>query len=327
MMTVIDNYDLTCRNTFGMKVRCRRWIDYDSPDDIPLALSCAGTDWKHIGAGSNLLFTRDYDGTIIHSSIEGIDLEDAILTVGAGETFDDVVAWSCDRGLWGLENLSLIPGEIGGAAIQNAGAYGVEIGDSIVSVIAYDTIARKQVEIPVEECGYAYRHSMFKEEQSRYIISLLRLRLSTDYCPILSHGSLSRLSDCNNVTPSDIRNAIIEIRQAKLPDPNIVGSAGSFFKNPIIDSAFCARLVGEYADMPHYDISEGVKIPAAWLIEQAGMKGMAVGGAAVWERQPLVLVNQSGDAEPSDVIGLEHRIISAVEAKFGIILKPEVEHI
>lgn len=326
-MTIYDNYNLAGRNTFGMDVGCRRWIDYDSPDDIPLALAQAGPDWLHIGGGSNLLFTRDYSGTVLHSSIKGMRLEGSVLTVGAGERLDDVVAWCCERGLWGLENLSAIPGEIGGAAIQNAGAYGVEIGDSIISVNGYDTITRMHVEIPVDECGYAYRHSMFKDAGSRYIISSLKLRVSTDARPVLSHGSLSVLFGCEDITPLDVRRAIVEIRHAKLPDPAVVGSAGSFFKNPVIDRACYECLSLEYADMPHYDTPEGVKIPAAWLIERAGMKGAAVGGAAVWERQPLVLVNRSGGAKPSDVIGLEHQVISAVETKFGITLKPEVIHV
>lgn len=327
MVNVVDNYNLATRNTFRMNVSCKRWIDYDSPADIPYILSSVDEEWKHIGGGSNILFTKNYDGTILHSSIKGLSLDGDVLNVGAGERLDDVVAWCCDRGLWGLENLSGIPGEIGGAAIQNAGAYGVEICDCILSVSVYDTVERKFVELPVAACEYSYRNSMLKKASNRYIVASLKLGLSSDGAPKLTHGGLAAVNDDGGLTPTKVREIVIGIRNDKLPDPSIVGSAGSFFKNPVITIGRYRNLARVYPDMPHYTVSDGVKIPAAWLIDRSGLKGISAGGASTWESQPLVLVNKTGKASAEDIVSLEQMIVAAVRSKFGITLTAEVEHI
>lgn len=329
MITRYCDYDLTRRNTFGMKVRCDRWIDYDSPDDLPAIFRELSGKWMHIGGGSNLLFIGDFHGTILHSSIRGVHADGTVVTVGAGEKLDDVVAWACSHGLWGLENLSAIPGEMGAAAVQNVGAYGVEISDLIIDIRVFDTLAGHFRVIPVEGAGYGYRHSMFKEpaNKGRFIVVSLRLRLSDSPSPVLTHSGLSRFRDVDNLTPEAVRRGVIRVRDSKLPDPLAVGSAGSFFKNPVISADRGVCLLASYPDMPHYQVDVGWKIPAAWLIERAGMKDCAVGGASVWRRQPLVIVNSGGNAVPADIISLENEIIDAVLSHFGVMLSPEVEHI
>lgn len=323
------DYDLTGRNTFGMKVKCDRWIDYDSSGDLPAIFRELAGRWMHIGSGSNLLFTGDYHGTVLHSSIRGIERSGTVMTVGAGEKLDDVVSWACSHGLWGLENLSAIPGEMGAAAVQNVGAYGVEISDLIIDVAVFDTHTGQFQVIPVEGVGYGYRHSMFKDaaNKGRFIVVSLRLKLSDMPSPVLTHSGLSQFVDAENLTPEAIRRGVIAVRASKLPDPHVIGSAGSFFKNPVVSAAKGTELLGLYPDMPHYQTDGGMKIPAAWLTERAGMKGRSVGGASVWNRQPLVIVNSSGFALPDDVLSLENEIIDAVLSRFGVKLFPEVEHI
>lgn len=329
MITRYCDYDLTRRNTFRMKVRCDSWIDYDSPDDLPAIFRELSGKWMHIGGGSNLLFTGDFHGTILHSSIRGVRADGTVVTVGAGEKLDDVISWACSQGLWGLENLSAIPGEAGAAAVQNVGAYGVEISDLIVDVRVFDTLTRKFRVIPAAEVAYGYRHSMFKEpvNKSRFIIVSLRIKLSDTPSPVLTHSGLSQFAAVEKLTPEAVRGGVIAVRASKLPDPLVTGSAGSFFKNPVIPVDRGGSLLASYPDMPHYQADGGWKIPAAWLIERSGMKGRAEGGAAVWQRQPLVIVNLSGNASPADIISLENEIIDAVLSRFGIELSPEVEHI
>lgn len=329
MIVQYYDYDLTGRNTFGMKVKCDRWIDYDSPRDLPVIFRELAGRWMHIGAGSNLLFTGDYHGAVLHSSIRGLEADGTVITVGAAEKLDDVVSWACYHGLWGLENLSAIPGEMGAAAVQNVGAYGVEISDLIVDVMVFDTLTGQFQTIPVEGVGYGYRHSMFKDaaNKGRFIVVSIRLKLSDIPSPVLTHSGLSQFIDVENLTPEVVRRGVIAVRDSKLPDPRLTGSAGSFFKNPVVSAAKGAELLGLYPDMPHYQADGGIKIPAAWLIERAGMKGRSVGGASVWNRQPLVIVNSNGFALPDDVLSLENEIIDAVLSLFGVKLFPEVEHI
>lgn len=326
MITVTDDSDLSGRNTFGLKVKCKRWIEYDSPLDIPAVLAMAGPQWMAIGGGSNMLFTHDYPGTLLHSAIKGIVRDDEVVIAGAGERLDDVVAWCCDRGIWGLENLSLIPGYVGGATVQNAGAYGAEIGASIKSVTAYDVVKGEFVEFAQQSCGFGYRQSLFKRIPGRYIISSVNLSPAA-IGPDLTYGALSELTDDGTLTPSSVRAKVIEIRDSKLPRPEVVGSAGSFFKNPVVDAVQFDILRRNHPDIPHFIVGDGVKIPAAWLIDKAGVKSMKVGGASVWARQPLVIVNETGQATPQDILELEQSIIKAVKAEYDIVLQPEVEHI
>ncbi len=385
--------DLTKMNTFGMKVKARCFIEYDSVADlVDIEFGELARPVLHIGGGSNLLFTDDFKGTILHSKINFIEIlddchfdraerveksvEPVLVSVGAGVVFDDFCDWAAKEGLWGVENLSYIPGEVGASAVQNIGAYGVEVKDVIKTVYCYDTIDEEFVNFDVEDLEYGYRDSAFKDPEikGRYVVTHVVFALSRTPQPKLDYGHLkeavlaaiptvisspstvisspssvisspsSVISSPSSVissevekslTPALIRKTIIKIRKDKLPEPSVMGSAGSFFKNPVISAEHFARIEaaakaeqGADYKVPHYDLPDGtVKVPAAWLIEQCGWKGKRSGGAAVYDKQPLVLVNYTGEAYPEEIIGLERRIIASVKAKFDIILHPEVEHI
>ena len=300
---------------------------------------------KHIGGGSNLLFTGDFPGTVLHSAIRHIDVisdsdDEVLVRVGAGVEFDKLCEWAARRGLWGPENLSHIPGEAGAAAVQNIGAYGVEAKDIIREVRAFDLVSRKFLTFSVEECNYGYRDSFFKspEGKDRYIITGIVFAFRRNGSPILEYGNLREtlLSRCPCPTPSDVRETIISIRRTKLPEVSEVGSAGSFFKNPVVSREVFGNVVRisgrDEASVPHYPVpgpggEPFVKIPAAWLIDQCGWKGAVRGGAGVWPSQPLVIINASGDASPEEILALEECIRMSVSDRFGIVLSPEVEHI
>ena len=363
--------DLTKMNTFGMKVKARCFMEYDSVTDlVDIEFEELARPVIHIGGGSNLRFTDDSKGTILHSKINFIEiLEDCtpsrhceersdvaicpnvLVSVGAGVVFDDFCDWAAKEGLWGVENLSYIPGEVGASAVQNIGAYGVEVKDVIKTVYCYDTVEEEFVSFDVEDCEYGYRDSVFKDPEikGRYIVTHVVFALSRTPQPRLDYGHLrdaviaasarhceeGQSPDVAIFTPSLIRKVIIKIRKEKLPEPSVMGSAGSFFKNPVISADHFARIeaaakaeLGTDYKVPHYDLPDGtVKVPAAWMIEQCGWKGKRSGGAAVYDKQPLVLVNYTGEAYPEEIIGLERRIIASVKAKFDIVLHPEVEHI
>jgi UDP-N-acetylmuramate dehydrogenase len=289
--------------------------------------------------------------------------------------FDDFCDWAAKEGLWGVENLSYIPGEVGASAVQNIGAYGVEVKDVIKTVYCYDTVDEEFVNFDVEDLDYGYRDSAFKDPEikGRYIVTHVVFALSRTPQPRLEYGHLKEAvlsasaslssdprpatsslghplagggmslpSDTDaeqeklaKVTPALIRKVIIKIRKEKLPEPSVMGSAGSFFKNPVISAEHYARIeaaakaeLGTDYKVPHYDLPDGtVKVPAAWMIEQCGWKGKRSGNAAVYDKQPLVIVNYTGEAYPEEIIGLEKRIIASVKAKFDIELHPEVDHI
>ena len=370
--------DLTKMNTFGMKVKARCFIEYDSVADlVDIEFEELARPVLHIGGGSNLLFTDDFKGTVLHSKINFIEIleeqdchfdraervekskETVLVSVGAGVVFDDFCDWAAKEGLWGVENLSYIPGEVGASAVQNIGAYGVEVKDVIKTVYCYDTIDEEFVNFDVEDLEYGYRDSAFKnpEIKGRYIVTHVVFALSRTPQPKLDYGHLKEaviaaipavISFANaqatssitsevekSLTPALIRKTIIKIRKEKLPEPSVMGSAGSFFKNPVITAEHYARIeaaakaeLGADYKVPHYDLPDGtVKVPAAWMIEQCGWKGKRSGNAAVYDKQPLVIVNYTGEAYPEEIIGLEKRIIASVKAKFDIELHPEVDHI
>ena len=338
--------DLSKLNTFGMKVKSRCFVEYDSVADlVDIEFGELARPVLHIGGGSNLLFTDDFKGTILHSKIDFIEIisdesqDPVLVSVGAGVIFDDFCAWAAKEGLWGVENLSYIPGEVGASAVQNIGAYGVEVKDVIKTVYCYDTVDEEFVNFDVEDLGYGYRDSAFKDPEikGRYVVTHVVFALSRTPQPKLDYGHLKDavLSASAYITPALIRKVIIKIRKEKLPEIGVMGSAGSFFKNPVISAEHFARIEaaakaekGDEYNVPHYDLPDGmVKVPAAWMIEQCGWKGRRSGGAAVWEKQPLVIVNCTGEAFPEEIIGLERRIIASVKDKFGVELHPEVEHI
>ena len=327
------NFVLSTRNTFRMKVRCACYIEYESVEELEsLPWDELPKPVKHIGEGSNLLFTKDFPGTILHSAIRfvkyvDIGLDEVPVMVGSGVKWDALVEELCGHGLWGAENLSLIPGTVGAAAVQNIGAYGVEFKDLVKGVSCFDLKERKRCKFTVDECAYGYRESMFKEAGDRYVITSVLLRLSRSPRPRLEYKGLAGVDASS---PTSIRNAVIGIRRTKLPDPEDLGSAGSFFKNPVISATDFLRVIEAAGtdNVPHYVLDGGmIKVPAAWLIDSCGLKGEKEGGAAVYDRQPLVIVNASGNASPEDVLELERRIVATVHAKFGVTLHPEVEHL
>lgn len=324
-------------NTFGISVRAREYVEYTSVAELQdLLARYRGQRIFHIGAGSNLLFTKDFDGVIFHSRIcfaralreddKTVDIE-----VGAGIVLDQLIAQVADMGLYGLENLSHIPGEVGASAVQNVGAYGVEAKDLITEVHTVEVATGSERIFTNAECRYAYRDSIFKTElKGQYIVTSVVYRLGKQPAPCLEYGNIRAALAGADPTPLNIREAVIRIRKQKLPEPQQLGSAGSFFKNPVVTPAHFAEILQTEqkteADIPHYPTDCGIKIPAAWLIEQCGWKGKAQGGAQVYEKQPLVIVN-TGTATPADIMQLAAQIIDTVRTRFGITLSPEVNYI
>ena len=405
-----------------MRVRCALFLEISEESEL------AGLDFAALpqpvfvmGGGSNLLFTKDFPGTVLHfaaggtafgghvhprtwvgggarwiqvskgdagdsgrgrserserSSAEG-SASCCCVTVPAGVVFDDFCAWAAAEGLWGPENLSLIPGEVGASAVQNIGAYGVEAKDFITGIRAWDRVEGRFVDINPADCAYGYRNSRFKTEwKGRYIITAVTYRLSRTPQPRLDYGGVRKALEDKGVrvpspgtcapphmgrgrgpfpkgmggvgtersevefpgegtlTPQLIRDTIIGIRRQKLPAVEELGSAGSFFCNPVISREHFDRIVaiakqdnGPDYQVPHFDTPDGVKVPAAWMIDQCGFKGARNGGAQVYPKQPLVIVNASGTATPQEIIGLEQQVIRSIGRKYGITLHPEVEHI
>ncbi len=335
-------------NTFGMKVKARCFIEYDSVADlVDIEFEELARPVLHIGGGSNLLFTDDFKGTILHSKIDFIEIiseseGEVLVSAGSGVVFDDLCSWAAKENLWGLENLSYIPGEVGASAVQNIGAYGVEVKDVIKTVYCYDTVEEEFTRFDVTDCRYGYRDSLFKnpEVKGRYIVTHVVFSLSREPQPKLEYGHIKDavLAACPSeadLTPESIRKVIIKTRKEKLPEPSVMGSAGSFFKNPVITREHFERIEaaqkaekGDRYNVPHYELPDDmIKVPAAWMIEQCGWKGRRSGGAAVYDKQPLVIVNYTGEAYPEEIIGLERRIIASIKEKFGVELHPEVEHI
>ena len=336
-MKIFRDYSLLPHNTFGMDVKASVFIEYASVKELKEVLSLYVKDnqWLHIGKGSNLLFTGDFSGIILHSAIKGYeviheDTNEVVVRVGAGEVWDDFVAMTVENEWYGAENLSLIPGEVGASAVQNIGAYGVEAKDLIVGVEAIEVSTGKESIFKNEECGYAYRESVFKSSlKYQYLVTHVSYRLKKTPCYHLDYGNIRLELEKQKVrlTLANVRQAIISIREAKLPDPKLQGNAGSFFMNPVISREHFEALLVDYPLMPHYEVdAESIKIPAAWMIDQCGWKGKRLGRAGVHDKQALVLVNLGG-AVGTEVIALSEAIQKSVYEKFGINILPEVNFI
>lgn len=334
-MKDISDYSLKQHNTFGIEAGCRRFVEFESVDElcrITAGITDADKPLLVIGGGSNLLFTGDFDGTVLHSDIKGHEVEckgdDVFLRCGSGETWDDVVALCVNNGWYGAENLSLIPGEVGASAVQNIGAYGVEVKDLIYKIEAIDVNNSERREISNEECDYSYRYSRFKSEwKNRFVITHVTYKLSKTFVPCLDYGNIRAELEKRGIATPDakqLRNVITDIRNAKLPDPKVEGNAGSFFMNPVVEKEKYKEIVAQYGDVPHYAVDERhVKIPAGWMIDRCGWKGRTLGRAGVHSRQALVLVNRGG-AEGCDVLRLCEAICKDVNDMFGIEISPEV---
>ena len=333
-MTILENISLLPYNTFRMNVKAKVFAEYSNVEELKELLTrYRGERILHIGAGSNLLFSKDFDGVVLHSAMRRAraldeDTDTVLIEAENGLVLDELIAQLCDMGLSGMENLSYIPGEVGASAVQNVGAYGVEAKDVIVQVKAIQIDDLSELILDNAACKYGYRDSVFKNElRDRCIITHVTYRLNKHLQPKLDYGHLADEVQ-QPVTAQSIREAVIRIRRQKLPEVSEMGSAGSFFKNPIISREAYERLTREIRDdsIPHFDQEGGVKIPAAWLIEQCGWKGKTLGGAQCYPKQPLVLVN-TGKATPDDIIALAAAICADVKAKFDITISPEVNYI
>mgnify|MGYP000612804493 FL=1 len=332
-----DFYDFNLKehNTFGIDVKCRRFIEFESVDEllqIVNSLTDADKPLLVLGGGSNMLFTANYEGTVLHSAIKGhvaVQTDEGImLRCGSGEVWDDIVSLCVSNRMYGAENLSLIPGDVGASAVQNIGAYGAEAKDIILKVEAVDLQTGKMCEFTNEECEYAYRKSKFKGEwRNRFVITYVTYKLSEVFCPCLDYGNIRAELEKRNIkvpTAEQLRNVIIDIRNEKLPDPKVEGNAGSFFMNPVVPKAKYEELVARFGNVPHYSVDDNnEKIPAGWMIDQCGWKGKSLGKAGVHSRQALVLVNRGG-AEGKDIVALCDAIKRDVKDKFGIDIVPEV---
>lgn len=332
-MTIRDNCSLAGRNTFGMDVRADHLFEWSSVDELKGYLEDIQKPVLMIGGGSNLLFMGDFRGTVLHSTISSIDIigstDDHVhVKVGAGVVWDDFVAWCTIHGFWGVENLSAIPGEVGASAVQNIGAYGVEAKDVIDTVQTIYLADGSERDFSNSECNYAYRQSIFKNElKGQYAVAYVIFTLSKVPQPKLGYGALEQEVEClGGPTLANIRQAVISVRESKLPDPKVLGNAGSFFMNPVVSELEFSVLKENYPDVPSYPAPGGVKVPAGWLIEKAGWKGRSLGPAAVYDKQALVLVNKGG-ATGADIKRLADTIIADVEQKFGITLNTEVNYI
>jgi UDP-N-acetylmuramate dehydrogenase len=329
------NYSLKEHNTFGIDAKCRRFIEFEDDEEafeVAAILRKSALPYIIIGGGSNLLLTKDFDGIVVRSGVKGHYFEEDFtcerMTCGSGEVWDDMVATSLQAGYYGMENLSLIPGDVGASAVQNIGAYGVEAKDLILCVWMVEIATGKPWMIGNEDCEYGYRQSRFKKDwKNRFLITRVTYGLSRTFRPNLDYGNIRQELERRGITEptaQQLRDIIIEIRNAKLPDPQIEGNAGSFFMNPVVTRQKYEKLAARYPQMPHYKVDyRHEKIPAGWMIEQCGWKGKSLGRAGVHDKQALVLVNRGG-ATGAEIVALSDAIRQDVKAKFDIDIHPEV---
>ncbi len=342
MIRQFSDIDLSDRNSFHVAARAARLVEFDEAADLPEIFheiqkesttrgcdaegSLGGWRWYVLSGGNNMLFAKDYEGTLIVPVAKEIKIvseaeDKTTIDVSAGLEWDDLVEWAVKRGLWGIENLSAIPGKVGAAPVQNIGAYGVEVGDVIDSVTAYFPDSGFRT-LTREECKFGYRDSIFKRE--RCVIVALRMTLSSVDAPRLGYGDVeAEVARRGGASLRHIRSAICDIRAAKLPDPQEIGNAGSFFKNPVVSAAEAEKLLTKFPDAPHYPAENGVKLAAGWLIDKAGLKGFSRGHVGVHPKQALVLVNLGG-ATGQEVIAFARIIQDKVYEKFGVRIVPEV---
>ena len=335
MIRFFENYSLKNHNTFGIDTKAKYFFEFTDPVDLHIFLN-DNKSWKEdkiivLGEGSNVLFLDGFDGLVIHPKVPGIkkineDRNNCWIEVGAGEVWDEFVEYAVTYNLGGVENLSLIPGTVGAAPVQNIGAYGQEVCSVVEKVVGFDLEKQMPGEYSVEECRFAYRDSIFKSYlKNRFIITSVVFRLEKFPEFNLKYGQLEqRVKERGETTLQTIREAVIEIRNAKLPQVKDIGNAGSFFKNPVVETALAEKLKAAYENVPVYAAPGGkVKLAAGWLIEQTGWKGVRDGNVGVHKDQALVLVNY-GNATGKEVWDFSEKIKNAVFKKFGVELEREV---
>ncbi len=335
MVRFFENHQLKPYNTFNIEAKAKYFFEFTEVEDLKILMQSkpALSEEKLlvIGEGSNILFMDDFDGLVINPNIPGIytvdeDSQDIWLEAGAGESWDEFVDYCVRAGFGGVENLSSIPGKVGAAPVQNIGAYGMEAADVIHKVKGFDMARREMLEFTNKECGFGYRDSIFKRDMGgSFVITSVVFKL--DKFPVfkLGYSDLeAKVNELGGVSVRNVKKAVDEIRSSKLPDVKKLGSAGSFFKNPVVDASVAQEIVGEYGKAPVYPAGEGkVKIAAGWLVENAGWKGFRNGDAGVHDRQALVLVNY-GKATGKQIYDLSEKIKQSVLDKFGVSLEREV---
>jgi UDP-N-acetylmuramate dehydrogenase len=332
-LAISADFPLDSLNTFRIPARARHYLRVTSAEQLAAALAepaLAALPRLLLGGGSNVLFTRDFDGLVLHMATEGreivgIDNGCTLVRAAAGENWHDFVQWTVAQGLGGLENLSLIPGTVGAAPIQNIGAYGAEIKDVFHSVTVLDTATGQQRVLGAADCRFGYRDSLFKHAGGAALVVLdVTFALPADWQPNLRYAELAQeLAGVAAPTVREVSDAVIAIRRRKLPDPAVIGNAGSFFKNPVVPGEQCERLLAAYPRLVHHRQSDGTeKLAAGWLIDQCGWKGRNLGPAGVYPKQALVLVNNGG-ASGADVVSLARAIQADVAERYGVMLEPE----
>ncbi len=328
-----ENYSLLHRNTFGIEARARYFFEYDSVQSLTefLQTDLATTQpLLHIGGGSNLLFVSDFKGVVLHSCIRGIELQketsdEVFVRAGAGVVWDDFVQYCVEHEWGGVENLSFIPGEVGASPVQNIGAYGVEAKDVIFEVEAVEVKTGAPRIFSNQACEFGYRDSIFKQRlRGQYIVTNVVFRLAKNPTFKLDYQSLrAEVEALGAITLKNVREAVIKTRRAKLPDVGVIGSAGSFFINPVISAQLAELLRADYPTMPQHVVADGVKLSAGWLIEQCGWKGFSRGAVGVYDKQALVLINKGGGTG-AEIADLAQQIQHSVAEKFGVLIKSEV---
>lgn len=332
-LAVEHEFSLKPYNSFGVDAKASKLLHIKSANDVHKALLMNCDSYKVLGGGSNILFTTDIEACVLKNEISGRvivdeDSEMALVEVGAGEDWHEFVMWTVENGLGGLENLAFIPGTVGAAPIQNIGAYGVEQMNFFHSLKAIDLISKMNYSFYKKDCNFGYRDSIFKNEaKDRYIITHVRYLLYKKHIPNVAYADLKSLIEQRGIsepTIRDVADCVIDIRKAKLPDPKIIGNAGSFFKNPAVDLDHILELKKQYPEIPVYPVDEEkAKVAAAWLIDNAGYKGVRRGNTGTHDRQALVIIN-TGNATGLEILNFSDEIRSAVYGKFGIVLEREV---
>ncbi len=329
-LALVSDFDLSARNTLALKARSRFGVLIDDAALLPVLFETARAETlpvRILGGGSNVVLSSAFEGITALIALKGkrvVSEDDTVTTIeaAAGETWHELVIWSFEQGLGGLENLALIPGAAGAAPVQNIGAYGAELADFFDSLIAYDRQSGKEIAFNREECAFAYRDSVFKHEPDRYVVLSVRLRLPKVWVPNLNFAGLSDLSG-EELTPKAVMDRVIALRTSKLPDWRITPNAGSFFQNPIVTGEEAAQVLAEFPTAPAFTQANGrLKLSAGWLIEKAGLKGARMGPVGTSERHALVLVNHGG-AEQADVAAFAAHVKESVNGRFGIQLHEE----
>ena len=333
MIREFHQTSLRGRNSFGVEQHAARLAEFETEEDLHAIFGGGIPDrWSVLSGGNNILFTRDYDGLLLTPVSQRIALlgeEEGTVHVraDAGVEWDDLVEWAVQRGLWGLENLSLIPGKAGAAPVQNIGAYGCEAKDAIERVHMFCVENCKCMTLDAAHCCFGYRESIFKHDlRGRVVITAVDIRLSRTPQPRLGYGDVEREVEARGgTTLRNIREAVCAIRRAKLPDPAVTGNAGSFFKNPVVGREEAERLSALYPDMPHYPAADPsqVKLAAGWLIDRAGLKGHSEGRVGIHPRQALVIINLGG-ATGTEIVAFARKVQEQVKKRFGVEIEPEV---